>query len=91
MRSSRRPGPAPSRDRADGEYLSWRRGLSGRLHVELVDLEVATRHAMYVRLTRLGGADCRDIAVIDQPRIEAGPEGCFSTECTGFRFRYAAA
>ena len=50
------------------DWSAPERGLFGRLHVELEDLDVALRHALYLEL-RNGSLE--PIAVIDQPRIEA--------------------
>lgn len=50
------------------EWSAPERGLSGRLHVELEDLDVASRRAVYLELRN---DSLEAIAVIDQPRIEA--------------------
>jgi hypothetical protein len=49
------------------EWSATEQGLSGRLRVELEDLGVAMRHAVYLELRN---ESLEPIAVIDQPRIE---------------------
>jgi hypothetical protein len=58
----------PNSETMMSEWSAPERGVSGRLHVELEDLDVALRHAVYLELRN---DSLEPIAVTDQPRIEA--------------------